>query len=261
MILINQIGISSSCYYPQYTEVSFQKVCDSEAAVAEIFFNSLSELEPAFVKNLADRAQASGTRVAAVHPFGSFTEGFWLFSNYRRRYEDSLELCKKFFATMNILGAKIFVLHGCKLEARVDDDFYAETFASLVQLARQYGVIFAQENIVHYKSQSIEFLQKLKNTVGEDFRMVFDVKQARRAGVDAYDYLDKLGDAVCHMHVSDFNAEKDCIPPGEGLFDFKKLFAYMQSIGYAGDYMIELYNHSYRDETQIANALRYLKNL
>ncbi len=75
------------------------------------------------------------------------------------------------------------------------------------------------------------------------------------------DFLRELGGTVCHMHLSDYTAEKDCVPPGEGLFDFAALFEKMRALDYRGDYVVELYRHSYSDQTQILRGCQYLNRL
>lgn len=258
---MDQIGISSSCYYPDPTEVAFAKVCAAGVPVAEIFFNSTSELRPAFVRELRAMADGAGVRVVSVHPFASFAEGYWLFTSYERRFTDGLEEQKRFFEAMELLGTNIYVLHGAKDDRNfftIGDELYYDRFARLFECAKGFGVTVAQENIVHYRSQSIAFLKGMRDYVGPEFRTVLDIKQARRAGVDVYDYLEELGGSVCHVHLSDYTDKKDCAPPGEGKFDFPRLFERMRELGYAGDYIIELYRHSYADEAQIGRAYGYL---
>lgn len=258
---MNKIGISSSCYYPQVTEESFRKVCESGADTAELFFNSYSELKESFVKELIKMKDAYGITVPSVHPFGSFTESFYLFSSYKRRFYDSLPLYERFFEVMNMLGSEIFVIHGSKLPGSVNDEQYFELFGELREIGKKYNIITAQENVVYYRSESPDLLCRMRDYLGSDFRIVFDVKQAYRAGVDVYDFLDKLGENVCHIHLSDRNGDKDCIPPGEGIFDFGKLFRHMNSINYNGAYIEELYSHSYSDETQIISGYKHLKEI
>ena len=261
---MNQLGISSSCYYPEPTEKAFEKVCATGVPVAEIFFNSTSELKPAFVKALRARADDAGVRVVSVHPFGSFAEGYWLFSSYERRFYDGLEDQKRFFEAMNLLGAQIYVLHGAKKDKThfpTDDELYYERFARLAECGRGFGVTVAQENIVYYRSEDVPFLKGLRDYLGGSFRTVFDIKQARRSGVAVDDFLRELGGTVCHMHLSDYTAEKDCVPPGEGLFDFAALFEKMRALDYRGDYVVELYRHSYSDQTQILRGCQYLNRL
>lgn len=256
---MNKIGISSSCYYPQLTEVSFKKVCESGADTAELFFNSYSELEDSYIKELTSMQKFYNINIPSVHPFGSFTESFYLFSNYKRRFYDSLPLYERFFEVMNMLGAGIFIIHGSKIPGSVTDEEYFELFGQLMETGKKYKITVAQENVVDYRSQSPERLKRMSEYLGKDFKTVFDVKQARRANEDVYDFLKKIGSTVCHVHLSDYCDNKDCIAPGEGNFDFERFFKYMQSINYKGAYIEELYAHSYTNEEQIINGYNRLK--
>lgn len=258
---MNTIGISSACYYPQLTETSFQKVCESGAKTAEIFFNAESELKPSFLRQLNDMRLSYGVEIASVHPFSSFTESNYLFSGYERRFWDTLPLYERFFEAANILGARIFVLHGIRNISKTADDVYFERFARLQELAGQYQVIFAQENVVQHRSESPEFLLKMKKALGGQLKTVFDLKQARRAGVDIYEHLRAVGDTICHVHISDCLPERDCVPPGEGDFAFARFFRAMNKIGYGGKYIIELYSNGYQSEEEIVQSLHFLQKV
>ena len=101
----------------------------------------------------------------------------------------------------------------------------------------------------------------MAHAIGPDFGVVLDIKQTRRAGYDYHCFLDAVGEYIRHIHVSDFRQERDCLPPGEGDFDFRRFFSELENIGYSGACIIELYRHSYADEDQIRRAYDYLKNL
>ena len=98
-----KIGISSSCFYPLETERSLRRVAEAGAKTTEIFFNTPSELHGERLRELLAIRDFYGMSVSSVHPFQSFAEGYWLFSEYRRRYTDALEMYARnypyFFST------------------------------------------------------------------------------------------------------------------------------------------------------------------
>ena len=100
----------------------------------------------------------------------------------------------------------------------------------------------------------------LRDALGDKFRMVLDIKQAVRAGCSPYDFTDILADNICHVHISDYNGVSDCVPPGEGRFDFKKFFDTMKEKGYRGDYVIELYRSGFRDIGQLESSFNALRD-
>lgn len=253
------IGISTSCFYPEKTETAFQKIGESGCKLTEIFFNSPGELESGFIDNLKSMQNTYGLRVKSLHTFASFAEGFYYFSNYERRFYDSLETFKRYFYAANTLCAKILVMHGVKQPQSISDEAYFERFGKLCALGRENGVLVAQENVSGYRSENPEFLQRMHEALGDSFHLVLDVKQARRAGYSPYEYAEKFADCICHVHISDCTAERDCITPLTGEFDFRRFFNAMQEKGYAGDYIIELYRNSFEKEAEIFQAYSTLE--
>ena len=221
---MNRLGVSSACYYPQTTEDSFLKACKSGFKCIELFFNSPSELSPSYVKELICLKNEYGIEIPSVHPFMSFAESFFLFSSYERRFYDSLDLYKRYFEIMQEISAKIFIIHGAKIPGSIDDNLYFERFKRLYEIGVQFDVTVCQENVVNYRSESIDFLINMKNSLKDDFSMVLDIKQARRAFQSTDRFIDLLGSSIKHIHISDFNENSTCIPPCEGKFDFPDFF-------------------------------------
>lgn len=257
------IGISSSCFYPLETEKSVIRACETGAKTIEIFMNADSEFQPAFVKNLADICKSYGVRVASVHTMGSFTESFHLFSSYKRRFYEAKETSfKRHFDVMHTLGAEILVMHGIKKPGSIEDEEYFDRFGELIRMGKAEGLKVCQENVVHYRSESLDFLLDMSAYIGEDFNVVFDVKQAVRAGEDPIHFAKMLHRDIRHIHISDHNDEQDCIVPCKnGNFNFKKFIGMMKFLDYKGDFIIELYENGYENDEELKFALDTLKKL
>ncbi|MCC8023561.1 MAG: sugar phosphate isomerase/epimerase [Clostridiales bacterium] len=236
-------GASTSCYYPLETELALERVISLGFSRTEIFFNTFSELEEPFLKGLSNQAKQAGVRVCSVHPFSSFAETQCLFGNYERRADDTIERYKAYFHACNLLGAQIVVLHGAfqKMEGIIPHERYFERFARLSDTAASFGVTLAQENVNAYFSQSPDFLQEMKRQLGGQFKLVFDIKQAVRAGYDPFVFTDLFAQDIVHVHVSDNLPGADCLLPGSGTFDFRRLLHTLEQTGYNGTYMIEVY--------------------
>lgn len=256
-----RIGVSSSCYYPLETEKSLIRLGEMGVKTAEIFFNSPTELKGGLFSEICEIKSYYGMEVVSFHPFMSFAEGYFLFSNYERRFYDSLEtVYKPCFEAAAELGAKYVILHGARGKKTVSDEEYAERFFKFNETAKSFGVSAAHENVVAYSGESPEFMLYLKKMLGEDFNMVLDVKQARRTGVDYQRFIKELKESIVHVHVSDFDAYRDCTPPNKGgQFDFETLFDSMNRIGYDGKYIIEVYSDSFRTDAELKEAYEYLK--
>lgn len=256
------IGASSACFYPLETEKAFQKICEMGFTHSEIFFNSPSELNPGFIKEIGRIKNCFGITVTSLHPYRSFSEGYDFFSKYKRRFYDAADNYKSFFEASAELGAKYVVMHGAKHSSEIPLDEYAERFGELDSLAKSFDCRVAHENVVDFVSATPDFMRLMKNTLGENFKAVLDVKQARRAGYNPAEFIDVLGESIVHVHLSDFDEVFDCTPPSEnGLFDFSALFTALKDSGFKGDGVIELYSDGYKNENEILLGAEYLRKI
>ena len=256
------IGASSSCFYPMETEKSFQLLCENGFRNIEIFFNSPSETNSSFIKQLKAVKDAYGVNVTSVHPYESFGEGYNFFSNYYRRYEDACENYKRFFSAAAELGASFAIMHGAKFKCDITKEEYAERFTRLNEIAMTFGCYMAHENVVDFLGAKPEFMMLLKDYGKENFKMVLDVKQARKAEVLPTGFIKAVGENIAHVHLSDCTATSQCAPPNkDGLFDFTELFSQLQSINYTGKYIIELYSDGFKDINDIIDSAKYLENI
>lgn len=258
---MEQLGVSSACYYPLTTEESFYKLCKNGIKCIEVFFNAPSELSQGFISEILKIKTDFGVTIPSVHPLMSFAESFYLFSSYERRFYDILDFYKRFFEIMNLFGSEIFIIHGSKIPGSVSDSEYCERFRKLIDIGKQYNVFVCQENVVDYRSQSIDYIKMMQREIGEDFGMVLDIKQAKRANQDIFEFVKQINKGIKHIHISDHNDTATCLPPGEGNFDFESFFSLLKDQGYNGKYIIELYNHSYSNDIQIYDSFKKISNL
>lgn len=258
-----EIGASTACFYPLETEKALQKLIDLGYKKAEIFFNTVSELETPFVSQMKKQADDGGMKILSVHPFSSNLENNCIFGEYQRRYDDFIGLYKRHCCAAAELGAKYLVIHGAyaMLKRPLPEEHYFERFASLIEIGKREGITVCQENVVRFRSQSVDFLKRMKAYLGEDFNMVFDVKQAIRSGYDPLFVAEEMKDSIVHVHLSDNSPQADCMPPGTGEFDFKKLFSILDSANYKGDYVIEIYSRGYDVEKELSLSKSFFDNM
>jgi sugar phosphate isomerase/epimerase len=256
-----QIGISSSCLYPLLTEESLKTVGELGAKTAEIFFNSFSELKKPLITELKNIKDHYGINVRSIHPFTSAYEAVLFFGGYGRRLSDGIDFYKNYFEAANELGAEMVVLHGGRNYLTTTPEEYAQSFIPLHEAALSEGVSIAHENVHNHHCGNAEFMKAVSDLVGDSFRMVLDIKQCRRSVESEYDFIDLLGDRICQVHISDCKGDKDCLAPGVGEYDFKKLFSALQAVGYDKTAIIELYRHNYGDPSELGTARQYLNNI
>ncbi len=249
-----KIGISSSCLYPMYTEESFKLIAQNGVGLSEIFFNANCELQPPFIKQLAEIKDEYGIEISSVHPTMSLAESFMLFSNYDRRFYEGLEIYKRYGEIASQLGAKYVIMHGGKPNGTMDNHGYFDRFARVAEVVRQNGAILLQENVVNFRAGSLDALEDMSNYLGDNVNFCLDVKQSIRGGYSPYDVLKLLGDKIKHLHLSDNNETFDCMLPLKGNFDFKSFLDAAKQSGYTGDAVIELYRNAFGDPQELFDA-------
>ena len=258
-----KIGCSTSCFYPIETEKAFDEVIDLGFKETEIFFNTSSELELPFVNELKKKAEDNGVRVLSVHPFSSALENMCIFGEYQRRYDDFIGIYQKHCHAAAVLGAEFLVIHGALEQRKIPlpDELYFERFKKLIEVGKSEGVTVCQENVNKFKSQKIDFMKRMRKELGDDFHIVFDIKQSIRAGYDPFDFLEEMKNEIVHVHISDNRLpETDCLPPGKGNFDFKRLFNTLNDASYKGGYVIEIYSRGLDVKKELANSKLYFDN-
>ncbi len=257
-----EIGASSACFYPLETERSFLHIAELGFNHCEIFFNAPSELRPSFIKELKTVKDAYGIDVVSLHPYASFGEGYDFYSAYKRRFEDAMDNYKRYFEAANTLGAKYIVMHGAAKLFDLDMTQYAERYYKITEIAKSSDCCVAHENVVNFLSATPDFSRFMKEQLGDSYKMVLDVKQARRAGYCAEDFINIMQNNIVHVHLSDYNEKTDCIAPcEEGLFDFEELFSLLHKAGYDGKYIIELYSDGYERKREITKSAKYLDTI
>ena len=255
------IGVSSSCLYPLSPLESLETIAKLGVKTSEVFFNSPSEITLEYAKKLCQIKDEYGIDIVSLHPYTSFAETVMLFSEYERRFTDTLEYYKQIFEVTASIGARITVIHGSKLPGKIKHEEYFERFAKMIEEGKKFGVTVAQENVNNHFSENPDFMKKMRAYLGNDFKIIFDVKQAVRAGFEPLGFAKEFANEIIHIHLSDHKEGFDCLPPSEGVFEFGKLFEIMKNAGYNGSYVIELYRHNYNKPADLVKSLHYLEAL
>ena len=131
----------------------------------------------------------------------------------------------------------------------------------LIDIGKREGVRVCQENVNRFKSESIDFCKKMRSALGDEFHMVFDIKQSVRAGQDTFAFLEEFKKEIVHVHLSDNGKDGDCLPPGRGSFDFKRLFNTLNNAGFSKSSVIEIYSGKLDVEKELKESKAYLTKI
>lgn len=259
-----EIGISTACFYPMQTEETLVIIASLGANICEVFFEAECEYEPEFTSIIKERLEQCGIKINSAHAFCAPFES-QLFSDYERRRNDALKSYEKVLKAASALGCDIYTFHG---DRRADDyntiDFahYGRCFDLLADMAEAYGVRLAWENVAWCQSSRPEFIKTIKEiTKSSSLKHTLDIKQAKRAGVSPYEYIDVMGDDLVNLHLNDNTDTNTCMLPGEGAVDFVALFDYLKEKGYKGRGIIEVYNSNFKSLDQLKNSFDKIKGM
>lgn len=256
-----QAGVSSACFFPQETACSVEKLAQWRIPQIEIFFNSFQELKPDYIERMRSCSQAGGTKIVSIHPFTSNSESFYFFTDYPGRLQDGLAIYRHFLQAAQQLQAQLLVFHGASVANDLSIERSARHFAALDRMAREeYGITVAYENVVRSRSREPQYLVQLREAYPQ-LKLVLDVKQALRAGHDPLEYVEQLGESIVHVHISDSTQQEDCLAVGSGNADLAALLGALQSKGFAGCVLQELYRNSYQEESEVKEGYLQLRQL
>lgn len=256
------IGISTASFYPELTETALRICGEQGVPCSEIFINAPSEVEPPFIRELARIKDAYGMDVRALHPFTASIEGYMLFSAYKRRFLDGMDYYMRYAEAAAMLGAEYIVLHGDRTPRPVVTCAeYTERFLKLNERMQALGVTLTQENVNLYSAAHPDFIREMRRISGDTVSFTFDVKQAVRSGHSPEQIMDAMGERIVHVHLSDHTAQSDCLLPGRGGYDFGGLFDRLRGWGYAGGYVVEVYNAAYGNYDELFGSMRLLQGI
>lgn len=260
-----QIGMSTASYFNRMPiEETVGDIGAHGVTLCELFLNTFSEYEPAFVDRLADRLAGAGVTAYSVHPMSTQFEP-QLFSLHPRQRADALRIYERVLQAARRLGARCYVMHGAATLAGAAKNLQMERiapiFAELNDMAAGYGVTLALENVSWCVFASPAFGRELRERTGDAMHFTLDVKQAVRSGYAPAAYLDAVGDRLVNVHLCDYAVREDggyvWRMPGQGACDFAALAQALRAHGYAGPAFVEVYSDMYRELDALFDSRAY----
>lgn len=199
------VAVSTGSFYDLDipTEDAIGHIADMGVGDAEVFLQSPAEAEPAFVRDLARRCEASGVRVGSVHPYVFGFENL-LYTVYSRQREWATDQYRRYLDVCAELGAPHYVCHGPPRHHAMRGgrlgDAYRERTAALADLAARRGVVYCMENVSYGLVSDVDDMEA--HLRGLDVPFVLDFKSAWKAGPGPEPFIDRFGDRLLFAHVS-----------------------------------------------------------
>jgi sugar phosphate isomerase/epimerase len=258
-----EIGLSSACFYPKVeVEDSIELMKTLGFDIGELFINTPSEFEIDFGKILNENKEKHNFKINSVHGFSSFFEPL-IFSQYKRRSKDMIDIFKKICILGNYIGADSYTFHGMRLmdSGSIPNKLIFEIYNELAYIANESGIKFSQENVCWCMSSKLNFLEELKDKVKYPLNFTLDIKQSNKAGIKVEEYIKIMGNKICNFHINDFDNENVCLLPGKGMVDYISIINQLKKVDYKGVGIIEVYGDNYKKFSELTESKNHLNSL
>ncbi len=256
-----QFGMSTACLFPDvYIEEAIDIIGSMNINTVEVFFSCLTEYKPAFVMELKRRVQGQGIKVYSIHAFSLQFEP-QLFTRHMRARQEADGILREVLEAGAVLGAGVYVFHGPINLKRtpnhgLDYDDIAQRTDEIADIAAEYGIKLAWENVHYCWYERPEFAREMLRRVQTDnLYFTLDVKQAAQAGFNPAAFLPDTAGRLVNIHLCDYvRSEAGVEPrlPFSGDMDYEAFKQALTEIGYDAGMMLEVYRHNYRDHKQLA---------
>lgn len=257
------IGLSSASFYPEVnTEDSIRLMASLGFTGGEIFLNTPSEYEEAFIDRLAEEKEKYNFKVHSIHCCSSQYEPF-IFDKYKRRREDMLVYYRKLCKAAKKLGAVCYTFHGMRFTNfnELDKKFIADIYDELSYISLEEGIKLAQENVSWCMSASLDFLKFLNESCSYPIYYTLDVKQAYKAFVEPEKYIEVFGKNIINFHINDRDEKHVCLLPGRGKVNYEKIITKLKSMEYDGMAIIEVYRENYLNYSELRETKEFLEKI
>ena len=235
-----KIGMSTCGF--TLTEENFQKLSESKIEAVEISM-AADKYKDIDYKSLSALSKKYGVELWSYHlPFTPFSEidVSSTDSGLRARMlEYYTELIKK----ASNIGIDKFIVHPSgepiKEEREERLKISADTLDKLAEIADVHGAVIAVEDLPRtcLGNCSDEILRLV--SANDKLRVCFDTNHLLIE--DNLSFLDKLGDKIITIHVSDYDFvnERHWLP-GEGKNNWRAILSKLNEVGYKGVWMYEI---------------------
>jgi len=162
-----------------------------------------------------------------------------------------------------IQGAKFAEALGCPvvLFSAASREIYTEVGRRFLDAADEINVTPIIQNHFHAPICTLDDYREVLGGL-DDPRMktCLEVGHFHSAGVSWREGFDLLGDSIALVHIKD-QVGPQSVPFGTGEVDLPGLFAHMKSVGYSGEFVVEMEVADHENTLQyLADALTYLKD-
>lgn len=202
------VGASTGCFFDICsTELSLEKIKEMGFTFAEIFLQANAELSPSYVKKLSDCVKQLQLPVLSIHPIIPQFEHF-LYSDYIRQKEESLDKFKRYLEICSFLNAQYFVLHMVNNGQENSSENIIDKINILAEIAVSYNVTIGIENCPYGVFNKINNIKKYLPFLNNNIRLILDFKSVWKVQENLLETLHAMSERYCYSHLSSYNNDR-----------------------------------------------------
>ncbi len=247
-----KLGITSGSFLPKSTKEAVLKISRlgfEEVEVNlqhfELGYGFEKRINTSFYKDL--RALVKELLMNVISTHASFLLGVQVFSENAR-----MKILKKSIEIARLLESNVLVLHpehifktheeAISFLSMPNERFLIKGFKQLLMNAKNHGIILGIENIQIWHDFPLlndpDNMLRLMDFL-EDAGVVIDIYHSELAN-NTQQFIDKLGNFIVNVHISDTNYTKKRMLPGEGKTDWKQVLSCLKRVNYDKCLVMEL---------------------
>ncbi len=256
-----RLGLSTAAFYGRWeTEEAAKHISRLPLDCTEVFLQSASEYDASFASQV--KRNLDGLVCTSVHPLGHH-ENF-MARRPQRQKKDAFDTFRRILDAGAELGARTYVYHGRHTPQLAalnwDLSWNIEALVPMCEEANKRGMAIGWENVFWCQLTEPDRVLEAKKALPQ-VRFTLDIKQAMRAGCDPVDFVHAMGAQLINVHICDWDERGNLCLPGEGAFDFGRLFAALRDISYTGPVILEPYLKIIRSDEALTASLDYVRAL
>jgi sugar phosphate isomerase/epimerase len=242
------VALSTASVYPEPAQAAFELAADLgyDGVELMVWTDPVSQDVPA----VAQLAERSGVPVLALHaPCLAVTQRVWT--------ADPIGRIRRSVAAATALGCRTVVLHPpFRWQRR-----YAAQFSDEVARAGEHaGIALAVENmypIIRSGVRTVPYSPGFDPTEVGHSHYTLDLSHTAAAGSDALAMLDRMGDALTHVHLADGSgaARDEHLVPGRGSQPCAEVCERLADSRYTGVVVVEVSTRRCRTRPERAALL------
>jgi len=234
----NRYSFSTGALYPLESEDALRLIGAAGFCHAELMPQAFGDI----TEEASKRYESCKVHIASIHyPLALFA---MLYSGHRTMSEEGRRYSAELTAFARRMDTEFIVIHPTAEYAgdmkELIEPKVLENIRFLSDACQKQGIRLAMENYPSGVGQYPETLEKYIESLDMPGMLpMVDTTEVIEGGGDPVEFLGKLSQAPCHLHLSDFKDGKKHLPIGQGIISWDRVFAVLKEKGYTGYYTLE----------------------